>query len=85
MAGAKSVLMSLWTVSDNATEELMVLFYQNWLSGKTGLDSFRTAQLALRTKFSNPYYWGAFVLVGTEIALVLKYQKTISYLRPTIF
>lgn len=64
VAGAKSVLMSLWTVSDEATQQLMTAFYQNWLEGKTKREAFRIAQLTLRTKFPEPYYWGAFVLIG---------------------
>ena len=64
VAGAKSVLMSLWTVSDEATQQLMTMFYENWLGGKTPREAFRMAQLSLRTKYPEPYYWGAFVLVG---------------------
>jgi CHAT domain-containing protein len=64
VAGAKSVLMSLWTVSDEATQQLMTLFYEYWLSGKTPREAFRMAQLSLREKFPEPYFWGAFVLVG---------------------
>ena len=64
VAGAKSVLMSLWTVSDEATQKLMTMFYENWLAGKTPREAFRTAQLSLRTKYPEPYFWGAFVLVG---------------------
>jgi tetratricopeptide (TPR) repeat protein len=64
VAGAKSVLMSLWTVSDEATQKLMTQFYENWLNGKSPREAFRMAQLALREKYPEPYYWGAFVLVG---------------------
>ena len=64
VAGAKSVLMSLWTVSDEATQQLMTMFYENWLGGKSPREAFRMAQLSLREKYPEPYYWGAFVLVG---------------------
>jgi CHAT domain-containing protein len=34
-AGAEAVLMSMWSVPDRETQELMTLFYQKWLGGKT--------------------------------------------------
>jgi CHAT domain-containing protein len=64
-AGAKTVLMSLWTVSDEATQELMTLFYQNLITKKQSKRlAFQNAQNELKKKFPEPYYWGAFVMVG---------------------
>jgi CHAT domain-containing protein len=56
--------MSLWQVSDEATQELMTSFYTKWLSGKTKRQAFTEAQLELRKKYKTPFYWGAFVMVG---------------------
>lgn len=64
VAGAKSIIMSLWKVDDEATQELMVGFYRNWLGGKTKRTAFLAAQKELMAKYPNPYYWGAFVMVG---------------------
>jgi CHAT domain-containing protein/tetratricopeptide (TPR) repeat protein len=64
MAGAKNTLMSLWQVSDEATQELMTLFYKNWALNKNIPVSFRQAQLELMKKYPSPYFWGAFVCVG---------------------
>ena len=64
VAGAKSVLMSLWTVSDEATQLLMTSFYDNWLTLKNPRIAFRRAQQSLQEKYPEPYYWGAFVIVG---------------------
>jgi CHAT domain-containing protein len=63
-AGAKSVLMSLWKVDDQATQQLMTEFYNAWLKGDSKGQAFRKAQLKLREKYSHPYYWGAFLAVG---------------------
>jgi CHAT domain-containing protein len=63
VAGAKTLLMSLWTVNDEATQELMTSFYQNWTSGMSEEKALREAQIKLKAKFKHPYYWGAFVMV----------------------
>lgn len=62
-AGAQAVLYSLWPVADEATAELMSLFYQYWLAGESLRVAFRKAQHELRTRYPEPMYWGAFVLV----------------------
>ncbi len=64
VAGAKAVLMSLWQVDDAATQELMTTFYSLWLTGGDKHTAFRQAQLALKAKYPQPFYWGAFVLSG---------------------
>ncbi|HUK88668.1 MAG TPA: CHAT domain-containing tetratricopeptide repeat protein [Terriglobales bacterium] len=69
-AGAQAVLMSLWPVPDQETQELMSLFYGKWLAGMEKHEALRQAQLEMREKVKQrygrdlPYYWGAFVLVG---------------------
>lgn len=63
-AGADAVLMSLWKVSDNATQLLMVKFYQNLLiEGQNKQQALSNAQRWLRTKYPHPYYWAGFVMV----------------------
>lgn len=65
LAGAKSLLMSLWKVDDLATSMLMIEFYKQYLSGKSKRESLYLAQSVLREseEFSDPYYWAAFIIL----------------------
>jgi tetratricopeptide (TPR) repeat protein len=67
--GARSVLVSLWSVSDEATALLMKGFYTHWLTDAdhpSKAESLRRAQAAVRARpeFRDPKYWAAFQLVG---------------------
>lgn len=64
MAGARQVMMSLWKVDDQATQEFMIAFYQEWLKTNDGPSAMKSAQVKLKRKYPSPYYWGAFVLIG---------------------
>jgi CHAT domain-containing protein len=63
VAGAEALIMSLWKVDDAATQQLMNSFYTNWLKTGDRQKAFKQAQLELMTKFKDPYYWGAFVMM----------------------
>jgi CHAT domain-containing protein len=64
VAGASSVITSLWEVSDEGTQDLMSAFYKYWLQSGDKHGAFRKAQLEIKEKYKYPFYWGAFVLVG---------------------
>ncbi len=66
-AGVPRLLASLWQVSDESTQALMVRFYQALGEGRTPPDALATAQRALLAKpeTSHPFHWAPFVLVGT--------------------
>lgn len=63
-AGAHSIIMSLWKVNDETTQQMMTLFYANWFSGQSKREVLQNAKLELRKNYPHPYYWGAFILVG---------------------
>jgi CHAT domain-containing protein len=72
-AGAESLVISLWPVEDNATSDLMKLFYQRLLSGDSKVQALRAAQCSLINSDSpmyiHPYFWASFRLVGDTGAL----------------
>ncbi len=66
-AGAPRVVVSLWSVSDEATAELMVKFYQKMLKdGLAPAAALRAAQIEFmqQTEWKSPYFWAAFGLQG---------------------
>jgi CHAT domain-containing protein len=67
-AGARTVLASLWSVSDVSTATLMKRFYTYLRQGRTKDEALRAAQLDLirsqKKEFSHPYHWAGFSLYG---------------------
>ncbi len=63
-AGSPTVLMSLWTVDDEATTELMMSFYSELAITKSPAGALRTAQMKLLQEKPHPFFWSPFVLVG---------------------
>jgi CHAT domain-containing protein/Tfp pilus assembly protein PilF len=64
VAGARNLIMSLWKVNDEVTRELIVAFFKNWTNGMKKRAAFLKAQKEIQKKYPDPYYWGAFVMVG---------------------
>ena len=62
-AGAGSIVSSLWTVSDDATEVLMKAFYRN-LQTMPKTEALRRAQLETAAQYPHPYFWSAFQVSG---------------------
>jgi CHAT domain-containing protein len=66
--GAKSVLSTLWKISDESTAEFMNFFYSYLSQGENTAQALRSAKLKmLHSKFSHPFYWAVFVLNGDYI------------------
>lgn len=64
VAGSRYLIMSLWKVDDQATQELMTAFYTEWIDSGNIREAFTLAQKTIRQKYKAPLYWGAFVLTG---------------------
>lgn len=65
-AGVNTIIMSLWSVDDKVTSEFMVAFYER-LTDKANVwnkrKAFEEAKEIIRKKYSDPYYWAAFVML----------------------
>ncbi len=66
-AGAKSVLITLWSVSENASVRLVESFFRNLKLGHNKIESLRLARNELRKEgYDHPFYWAPFILAGEK-------------------
>lgn len=67
-AGAKSVFTSLWSVSDESTKDLMLLFYKNIKKGMDKSEALQAAKLSFieqqKSNRAHPSFWAAFIGIG---------------------
>jgi len=67
VAGAKSVVASLWDADDRSTATLMAHFYKHVAAGEMIGDALRSAQTEMLAEFgedAKPYYWSGFTVIG---------------------
>ncbi len=67
-AGAESLLLSRWKISDKTTPEIMKLFYQNLKNGMNKSKALQKAKIDFLTNTNHfnepPFYWGSFYILG---------------------
>ncbi|MEP4498698.1 MAG: CHAT domain-containing tetratricopeptide repeat protein [Ekhidna sp.] len=72
-AGAKSLIISQWELSDNITPTLMTSFYMNITNGKPKSEALREAKLTYLSTSdnlsANPYYWASLVQIGNDSSI----------------
>ncbi len=66
IAGAKTIVMSLFKVNDEVTQKLMVAFYGYLLSGESKRTAFHKAKMEIKQSYKEPVYWGSFVMLGVD-------------------
>ena len=76
LAGAQTLVMSLWQVDDTITQETMDLLYANVAEGRTCSAAVREAQLAMKMKYPAPYFWGAFICHGNPNSIPIRRDET---------
>jgi CHAT domain-containing protein/tetratricopeptide (TPR) repeat protein len=62
--GASSTMVSLWSINDRSTADLMTAFYKYWQGGQSKSEALRQAMLEVKGKYDSPYFWAAMSLVG---------------------
>ncbi|MBI4748568.1 MAG: CHAT domain-containing protein [Acidobacteria bacterium] len=74
LAGSESQMISLWSVSDQATRELMVDYYTRLKAGEGRSEALRNVQLKmLKTpRRQHPFYWASFIQSGEWATLAGK-------------
>ena len=70
LAGVKTLVISLWKVPDDQTQALMDAFYGFLRPGTSPTEALRKAQLSIREKHPEPYYWGGLICQGDPTAIV---------------
>ena len=67
-AGVPNVMMSLWSVPDRSTSQIMQTFYEEMEKGKAREEALRQAKLryleSADDNTAHPYFWGAFIYLG---------------------
>jgi tetratricopeptide (TPR) repeat protein len=63
-AGTPSLVVSLWTVNDRSTAQLMRRFYEELQRGTSKSKALQRAVVEVKADFPHPYYWAPFVLMG---------------------
>ena len=72
-AGSPSLLISLWTVDDEATAQLMTEFYQRLRESRSPAAALRQTQMSILKEKPHPFFWSPFVLVGAGDAPAIEH------------
>ncbi|BFM40053.1 CHAT domain-containing tetratricopeptide repeat protein [Synechocystis sp. LKSZ1] len=70
-AGARSLVVSLWSVPDEPTALLMTQFYQNLARGQDSALALRQAMLTVKQQYPEPVNWAGFILMGESFPLAI--------------
>jgi CHAT domain-containing protein len=70
-AGAKSLVLNLWSVNDMLASDFAIYFYEQLNQGKSKAEALRdTKRYFLRTKNASPHFWGPYMLIGDTDPIV---------------
>jgi len=63
-SGARTVLVSLWNIGEEASIDLIKSFFNYLRAGRGKLEALNQARTAIREKWEHPFFWASFILVG---------------------
>ena len=66
-SGARSVLVALWALDDESTEQLMTHFYDHLVAGESAGESLHEAMKWMRSKGYDVSQWAPFILIGDDV------------------
>jgi CHAT domain-containing protein/Tfp pilus assembly protein PilF len=69
VAGAETVIASLWKVNDTSTQQFMDDYYRHLLKGEGRASALREALRSLRATHPHPYFWASFIALGRDAPL----------------
>ncbi|HEU0204991.1 MAG TPA: CHAT domain-containing protein, partial [Burkholderiaceae bacterium] len=64
-AGARSIVATLWEIEDEAALAFSTAFYKN-LATMDKPAAVRQAVLAVKAKFPHPWFWGSYMITGSD-------------------
>lgn len=70
IAGAETVVTSLWAANDAATAQLMAIYYQKLKEGRGRVTALSMASCALKKRYHHPYFWAPFIGIGQDAPLM---------------
>ena len=75
-SGARSVLVALWALQDEATEQFMRRFYENLVQGESASECLHRAMKWMRNNgFSEVRQWAPFMLIGDDVSFHFGEEK----------
>ena len=78
-SGARSVLVALWAIQDEATKQFMSCFYKHLVRGESASESLHQAMKWMRENgFSEVEQWAPFMLIGDNVTLDFQKLRLVS-------
>ena len=75
-SGARSVMVALWALQDDATEQFMRIFYENLVQGESASECLHRAMRWMRNNvFSEVRQWAPFMLIGDDVSFHFGEEK----------